>query len=168
MDRIMLLDDEPMILKSLERLLRRQKNWEIESFTEPHEALKRAQTGIYELFISDYMMPEMNGIEFLNEVRQLQPNSQRILLTGRADIEGAVRAINEAKIFRLLFKPWNDVELIDAIEKALEYRYMLQKYKYLTDQIASFESRFEQLVEQYDEHSPMVNTIRELIHQLKK
>ncbi len=168
MDRIMILDDEPMILKSLERLLRREKKWEVETFSEPHEALKRAQTGIYELFISDYMMPEMNGIEFLNEVRQLQPNSQRILLTGRADIDGAVRAINEAKIFRLIFKPWNDVELIDAIEKALEYRYTLQKNKYLMDQIAIFETKFEQLVEQHNEHSSMVNTIRDLIHQLKK
>jgi DNA-binding NtrC family response regulator len=133
MDRILLLDDEPNILRALKRCLR-NPDWEIETFEDPEQACKAAQTRIYDLFISDYKMPGTNGIEFLHQTKEWQPTAQRILLTGQADLNSAVKAVNEAEIFRLLFKPWNDVELIDSIKKALEYRKLLAENKYLAEQ----------------------------------
>jgi DNA-binding NtrC family response regulator len=133
MDRILLLDDETNILRALKRCLR-NSDWEIEVFEDPEQACKAAQSRIYDLFISDYKMPGTNGIEFLQLTKEWQPTAQRILLTGQADLTSAVKAVNEAEIFRLLFKPWNDVELIDSVRKALEYRKLLAENKYLAEQ----------------------------------
>ena len=135
MYRIMIVDDEPNILNSLNRVLKRQEDWEIETYDTVAEALKRAQTTPFELVISDYRMPEMDGVEFLNEIRNLQPEAMRIILSGFTELEALLGAINEAEIFRYICKPWDDHDLIATIGHALAHREVLVENRRLADQV---------------------------------
>lgn len=130
MYRVMLVDDEESILKSLGRLLRSAPCYhegvayalEVEAYTSPLQALERIRAESYALVLSDYRMPELDGAEFLRQVRAVQPEAVRMILSGYADLEGLTRAINEAQISRFIAKPWNDYELVSAIGQALAGR----------------------------------------------
>ena len=102
MYRILIVDDEPNILSSLTRVLGKVDDWEIETYDSAAEALKRAQTTSFELIISDYKMPEMDGVTFLHEIRKVQPEAMRLILSGFTDLEALLGAINEAEIFRYI------------------------------------------------------------------
>ena len=101
-ERILLVDDEPHILSALQRLLRNGlkdaagARYEVESFTDAAPALARARERAFALAISDQRMPGMTGVEFLRELRQVQPDCGRIILSGYADLNALVAAINEA------------------------------------------------------------------------
>lgn len=146
--RIMLVDDEDSILKSLERLLRATPciyNGEvfplqIETFNSAKAALERARHTAFDLFLSDYRMPEMNGVDFLKATIAIQPDAARLILSGYADLNGIISAINEAHIYRFLSKPWNDYELVSAIAQALGYRRLTVENAQLADQ-ARFDNR---------------------------
>jgi len=131
----MIIDDEPYILKSLQRVLRGQVGWEIETYDNPGDAFKRAQTTNFELFVSDYRMPEMDGVEFLTRVKDIQPESMRMILSGFTDLEALLGSINEAEIFRFICKPWEDYELVTAIKQALAHREVLVENRRLADQV---------------------------------
>lgn len=143
LQRIMLIDDEPFILNALNRLLRRHSNWEIEIFDAPENALRRATTSIFDLFLSDYRMPSMDGVAFLKQVKQLQPESIRILLTGHADVNFIMAAINEAEIFRFICKPWNDHELYTNVQQALELRAYREENRRFAELIREQKSELE-------------------------
>jgi DNA-binding NtrC family response regulator len=142
MNRIMLVDDEDGILKALRRLLKATPctyhgvtyKLEIEIFTSPLAALERIRQAAFDLFLVDYRMPEMDGVAFLKAVREIQPNAARIILSGYADLNALVGAINEAKIYRFLSKPWNDYELVSAVAEALAFRELLVEREHLADE----------------------------------
>lgn len=135
MYRIMIVDDEPNILNSLTRVLKKVDDWEIETYESAVEAIKRAQTTTFELVISDYRMPEMDGVDFLNEIRNLQPEAMRIILSGFTELEALLSAINEAEIFRYICKPWDDHDLIVTITHALAHREILVENRRLADRV---------------------------------
>jgi response regulator RpfG family c-di-GMP phosphodiesterase len=80
-----------------------------------------------DLVISDYLMPGMNGIEFLLEMKALHPFATRILLTGYADKENAIKAINEVGLYQYVEKPWNNDDLKITIQNGLERRFLMEK-----------------------------------------
>lgn len=141
MNRILLVDDEASILKSLQRLLRavpcvygkRDFVLDVITSTSPLAALELARNEPFDLFISDFRMPEMDGIEFLKAARQLQPDASRLILSGYADLNALVRAVNEVGIDRFIGKPWNDYELVSAIGQALAHRELLLENRQLAD-----------------------------------
>ena len=135
MYRVMLVDDEQGILNALKRILKRKTDWEVETFLDPHEALRRAQVANFELFLSDFRMPEMDGVEFLSEVKKIQPESVRIILSGYTDLDALLGAINKAEIQRFICKPWEDHDLLVSLEQALEYRDALVENRRLADQV---------------------------------
>lgn len=135
MYKIMLVDDEENILNALKRTLNKYDNWEIEIYNSGAAAVKRAQVSTFDLFISDFRMPEMNGVEFLSQTKKLQPNAVRVILSGYTDLEALMGAINEAEIFRFINKPWDDNELVLTIEQALKYKDMLTENLYLANQV---------------------------------
>lgn len=140
--RVMLVDDEPNILKALRRLLSTTPcaydgatyPLTLEIHESPLEALERARHTAFDLFMADYRMPRMNGVEFLKAVREIQPGAARLVLSGYADLNGLIGAINDAQIYRFLAKPWNDYELVSAIAQALAYRDLLLETQELADQ----------------------------------
>lgn len=141
----MIVDDEENILSSLKRVLGRSKNIEIETFISATDALKRAQIANFELFISDYRMPEMDGIQFLVETKELQPESMRIMLSGHADLDSVLSAVNHAEIYRFICKPWIEYELIATVKQALDYRDIQLENRILADQIRQQQEELERL-----------------------
>ena len=120
MRKILLVDDEQNVLNALCREL--QHCYEIETFDDPAVALEHCRSTQFDLVIADYKMPDLNGIEFLKQFGQLQPDAARIVLSGNADIDTLIRMINETHLYRFLSKPWEASELLSAIEQALNHR----------------------------------------------
>lgn len=116
---LLLVDDEPNILSSLRRLLRPSgyRTLTAESGKAGLEILAQEHV---DLVISDMRMPEMDGARFLEEVRKQWPNVVRLLLTGYADINSTIAAINRGEVYRYIAKPWNDNDLTLVIREALE------------------------------------------------
>jgi two-component system probable response regulator PhcQ len=135
MYKIMAVDDERNVLDGLLRTFRLQNQWQVETFDDPLEALERAKTSRFDLFLSDYKMPAMNGVEFLSEIKSLQPDSMRLILSGQADLDSIIRAINEAGIYRFITKPVQKYELIATITLALQYYETVRENKRLADQV---------------------------------
>jgi len=141
MSRVMIVDDEVDILKSLKRLLRvapcayggQTFTLEVEAYSVPSEALERARHEEFDLFISDFRMPKMDGIEFLKGTKDLQPDAARLILSGYADLNALVRAVNEVGIERFIGKPWNDYDLMAAIGQALSHRQLLLENRQLAN-----------------------------------
>jgi len=118
--KILIVDDEEMTTKTLSMLLGLEGFSNITPFNNPKEALKHLKDNEVDLIISDFIMPQMNGIDFLEEAKKLQSDTSTILLTGYADKENAIRAINEIGIFKYIEKPWDNDNLIINIKNALE------------------------------------------------
>ena len=117
---ILIIDDEQMILDSLTNFFALDTNYEIKAFTSAKVAIEFAKNNNVELVISDFLMPEMDGISFLKEIRLVSPLATRILLTGFADKENAIKAINEVRLFQYIEKPWENADLRIIVENGLE------------------------------------------------
>ena len=130
---IMIVDDEEYILKAMQRILRSCEDFKIECFLSPEEALRRCQIAVFDVILSDYRMPVMNGVDFLSAARILQPESARMILSAHVDAEAIMNAINQAGISRFLVKPWNSEELIEAVYEAARKRKELQENRILSD-----------------------------------
>jgi|GEM_PF-1736570 len=106
---LLVLDDEADIVKTLTRVLRR--DFDIISFTVPADALEYLEHNSADIMLSDMRMPKMDGAEFFAQARKLHPDSIRVLLTGYADVDATVRAINEGGVNSYLTKPWDNNNL---------------------------------------------------------
>lgn len=115
--RILLVDDEERILRSLGMLLR--MHYQVFATSDGHEALAILRREKIHVLISDQRMPVMTGTELLRQAREIAPDTIRILLTGYADADSAVAAVNEGEIFRYINKPWGPKELRDTIAQAV-------------------------------------------------
>ncbi|GAB4345223.1 MAG: hypothetical protein Kow006_02150 [Gammaproteobacteria bacterium] len=134
MQRILLVDDEENVLKALRRLLKTEA-YEVETYVDPTAALTRAREVEFDLVISDYRMPQMDGVVFLKQFRQLQPDTMRLILSAYTDLSALLGAINDAQISRFISKPWNDKELLITISQVLQYRELLLENQRLADQV---------------------------------
>ena len=117
---IVIIDDEEMVLTSLESFLSLETDYHVRTFSSPTEALEFIRSSHVNLVISDYLMPEMDGISLLAEVREAKPDVTRIILTGYADKENAIKAINEVGLFQYVEKPWDNEDLRIIIRNGLE------------------------------------------------
>lgn len=117
---ILIVDDEEMVATALRSFLELETSYRILTFTSPVEALEAARSDPPNVVIADFMMPEMDGITFLRQLREENPQATRILLTGYADKENAIRAINEAGLYYYLEKPWSNEHLKLVIRNGVE------------------------------------------------
>jgi CheY-like chemotaxis protein len=124
---ILCLDDERTILTSLRGQLKRNfgNAYDYEFAESPDEALNLIEELVDEdveilLIVSDWLMPEMKGDEFLIKVHQKFPRIVKVMLTGQADSEAVQRAENEANLFRCLQKPWSEDDLVSTIKQGIE------------------------------------------------
>jgi response regulator RpfG family c-di-GMP phosphodiesterase len=131
--RILLVDDEPLVLAALQRQLR--THFEVNVATESWEAMRLvASEGPYAVVISDLRMPGMDGVALLHGIRNLSPDTVRILLTGYADVEAAIAAVNEGNIFRFLTKPCPTGTLLRALEASVEQHRLIMAERVLLEQ----------------------------------
>ncbi len=125
--RIVLVDDEDMVLTSLNSFLTLETNYKVDTFTSAQKALEFIKSNEIDLVISDYLMPEMDGITFLAKVKALRPEVPRIILTGYADKENAIKAINDVGLFQYIEKPWDNDDLLIILRNGLERQKLMKK-----------------------------------------
>ena len=134
--RMLCVDDESSVLEGLERLLRRE--CEMTAALDGPKALELIQTQpAFEVVISDMRMPGMDGAAFLSQVHKISPDSTRMLLTGYADLDSAISAVNDGQIFRFLTKPCPPAALRQAVTAAAEQYRLVTSEKVLLEQTLS-------------------------------
>ena len=115
-----MVDDEEQILKSFKRRLR--KNFSMDTALSGRQGLDLMdKNGPYAVVVSDYRMPKMDGVEFLRQVREKDPDTLRIMLTGFADLQTAIKAVNQSQVFRFLTKPCPPEVLIESLNQAIRF-----------------------------------------------
>jgi ActR/RegA family two-component response regulator len=121
-ERVLLIDDDELLLDSYQRSLRRQ--FSLDMASGGAEALDKLKSGTqYAVILSDLRMPGMNGLEVLRQARELSPATVRMILTGNADLRTAIEAVNEGNIFRFLEKPCTSEALVTVLTAAInQYR----------------------------------------------
>ncbi|WP_317202940.1 HD domain-containing phosphohydrolase [Janthinobacterium sp.] len=142
---LLCVDDEPNILSSLRRLFR-AKGYRVLTAEGGAAGLAVLETETVDLVISDMRMPEMDGAQFLAQVRQRWPDVIRLLLTGYSDIQSILDAINCGEIYRYITKPWDDNDIALVVRHALERRVLEQE-----------KLRLERLTQQQNEALRMLN-----------
>jgi len=141
--RVLMVDDEASIVNAVRRELNSppalRYHYEVETYTDPVLALARAGEQSFDVVISDYRMPVMDGLELLKELARLQPDCARIVLSGHTDMEALVRMINETHIYRFIPKPWHDYYLKGSVAQALAFRATLLEHQRLAKLIRDSE-----------------------------
>jgi len=148
---ILCVDDEANVLKSLKRLFL-DEDYEIltaESGREGLALLEQHQP--VQVVISDYRMPEMDGVAFFKQVHDRWPETIRIVLSGYADTAAVVAAINEGQVYKFIPKPWNDDELKIAIAKAVERYFLVQANRELNEELRQANDELARIALQLEE-----------------
>ena len=140
---IVLVDDEDMVVTSIKSFLTLETDYEVRGFTDPAQAIEYLKANHADVVVSDYLMPEIDGISFLGKVKEIQPQATRILLTGYADKENAIKAINDVGLYQYIEKPWENDDLKLIIRNGLEKRILLKK---LEDKIAEVNRTHDELM----------------------
>lgn len=141
MANLLIVDDEPNVLNALRRMCMNPAaipaipDPHVATFTSPYDALDFVRHHPVDVVISDYRMPEMDGATFLTMVKKLQPDAARMVLSAFTDLDGIIRAINDAGIFRFVGKPWTDSDLRASIVQVLEHRHLMLENRRLADDI---------------------------------
>ncbi len=142
--RVMLVDDDELVLSTLRTLLQVEGGFQVLEFIDPLRAVEALERLPVDIVVSDYVMPGINGVDVLKQARSLQPEAMRILLTGFADKQNAIRALNEAGIYQYLEKPWDNDQFLLVLQNAL-------REKGLRQQLAEKISTLDRLIIRHDE-----------------
>jgi two-component system probable response regulator PhcQ len=114
--RLLLVDDEPDILDFLERALRRR--YQVTRFSDPVAALAAVKIRAFDVLITDQKMPGVTGLELLEAVAELQPDTVRVLISGFTDVPEITRALSLTRIHNFVLKPIDSEQLVEAIDTA--------------------------------------------------
>jgi len=142
---IVVVDDEDIVLTSIDSFLSLETDYIIKTFLSAGDAYQFCLKEKVDLIISDYLMPEMDGISFLAKIREVKPEVPRIILTGYADKENAIKAINEVGLFQYIEKPWDNDDLLIIIRNGLEKQKLMLRLQEKIDEINSAYSELEKL-----------------------
>lgn len=126
---VLIVDDEEMVITSVRAYLQLETDYEVHGFTAPEEAVKHLENHLIDIAVSDYLMPRMSGIQLLTRARQLQPEASRVLLTGHADKQSAIQAINEVGLYQYIEKPWENAQLLLIIQHGIERARLLRELR---------------------------------------
>ncbi|HEX3027778.1 MAG TPA: HD domain-containing phosphohydrolase [Clostridia bacterium] len=157
MSKILIVDDENMITSTLSTLIKMVMKHSVKTYNDPLQALQSEDLlhKRVDLVITDFMMPGMNGLEFLRNVKEKNPDAVTILLTGYADKENAIKSINEVGLYYYLEKPWDNNDLIKVIKNGLEKKELSdnlkQKYKELEESNSEIRRLYELLKKDYQQ-----------------
>lgn len=143
---ILYVDDEENNLISFKATFRLKYN--ITTAVSADAAMKILETKPVEIIITDQRMPNMTGIEFLEKIIEKYPDPVRILLTGYADMNAVIDAVNKGKIYHYLSKPWSETELDETINKAFEFYKANKTVKEMNSKLAVSNDQLEFLLRQ--------------------
>lgn len=143
-NKIVVVDDDKIVTSSLKTLLKLEGFSDAHYFNNPKEAIEFIKLEKPDLILSDFLMPEMNGFEFLSVAKKLHPDISMILLTGYADKENAIRAINEIGLYKYIEKPWDNDDLIMNIKNGVERSYLLSQLHEKIDELEVANTKLEE------------------------
>ncbi len=119
--KVLFVDDEPNVLLAIKRAFHHIKDIKVDTADSAKEGIEKIKKeGPYAVVVSDLKMPVMDGIQFLTRVKELSPDTVRIMLTGYADIETAIEAINSGNVFRFLTKPSSADTIVQTVQAGIE------------------------------------------------
>jgi len=127
--KILVVDDDKIVTSSLKTLLKIEGFTDVNYFNDPKKAVEFLRNEKPDLILSDFLMPEMNGLEFLSAAKELYPEVSMILLTGYADKENAIKAINDVGLYKYIEKPWDNDDLVMNIRNGIERSYLLSQLR---------------------------------------
>lgn len=130
-ERIAFVDDEEIVLATLSRIFENEP-YEVFTFDTPSKAIMAMEQHPFCVVMSDQMMPEMDGTAFLGEVRERWPDTVRILMTGYAETDTVIKAINQGSVFRFVSKPWEIRELRQIVKDAVHQYRLVNEHRELT------------------------------------
>ena len=135
MYRILLVDDEMHVLAALKRELRAGFGdaLKVETINEPGLAVQRAREVSFDLVISDFRMPGMDGVQFLHALRAIQPHALRFMLSASSEVTTVMSALNDVEVTRFIAKPWASDELVQQVREALERASTMRDQRELAD-----------------------------------
>jgi len=145
---VLIVDDEPNVLNALQRLFAGE-GYRLFMVEIAEEGLKVLEREHIDLIISDQKMPGMNGIEFLEKTVELYPDIIRIIITGHAELDDTIRAVNSGCIYKFIIKPWNNEDLKLTVRRALEQYHLLIKNRDLTVELKKRDKILEDLEKHY-------------------
>jgi DNA-binding NtrC family response regulator len=134
---IVAVDDEEMVVKSLSFFLELETRYEVRAFTSANAALAHIAANDVDIVVSDYLMPEMDGLTLLARVRDLRPEVPRVILTGYADKENAIKAINEVGLYQYIEKPWNNDDLRLVLRNGIEKKKLLERLRQKMNEVTA-------------------------------
>ena len=162
MINVLYIDDEEHNLTSFRAAFRR--TFQVFVTTEPSEAVRILDENPIEVVISDQKMPSLSGVEFFELIMLDHPNPVRMLLTGHADIDAVIDAINKGQIYKYISKPWNEAELKRLVEEASEL-YQLRtaqdmQASDISKRLYSAQDKLESLVNEIESSNVLTNEMK--------
>lgn len=149
---VLLVDDDPEIISLIQDELATPPHgryyYDVESFTEPLKALERAKEKPFDIVITDYQMPVMDGIQFLKAMLLIQPDCARIVLSGESGTTELIRMINEAHVYRFIPKPWHSYFLKGSVAQAIDCNAALIEHKQLAALVHSLDIPTDEIIEE--------------------
>ncbi|MDO6512672.1 EAL domain-containing protein [Neptuniibacter sp. 2_MG-2023] len=117
---LLLVDDEPSILRALKRIFHRA-GYKVTIANGPEEALAILEDHSFPIVLSDYRMPNKTGGELLIEIKEKYPSTLGLILSGYADLQSVIAALNSGAVYKFLEKPWDEAQLLEEIDQAFEH-----------------------------------------------
>jgi DNA-binding NtrC family response regulator len=142
---VVIVDDEDMVITSIRAFLQLETDFDIHGFTDPQEAADYTAGNSVDVVVTDYLMPKLNGIQLLAKVKESQPETSRVLLTGHADKQSAIQAINEVALFQYLEKPWDNSQLLLVVQSGAERARLLRELREKVDALDSANSTLKEV-----------------------
>lgn len=140
--RVMFVDDEPSVLKSLRRLCKLSLDAHCDFVESGAQALQLMAEKPYDVIVADMRMPDMQGDELLAKVAETYPDTVRLVLTGYADKDSIVRAVNQGRVWGFIVKPWENDDLIQSIRQAITHQQLVAEHALLRRSLAFYETSF--------------------------
>ena len=145
---ILVVDDEELFLKYIKNMFSGE-SYTVITASSGKQGLEILKQQSVNMVISEYKIPLMNGLEFLEKVRIIYPDILTIMVTDQPDIKLAIKAINEAGVYKFLLKPWDDIEFKNAIKKTLESLQVIKERDGLIRRVKTHEATLKDLEKRY-------------------
>ncbi|HWS16170.1 MAG TPA: ATPase, T2SS/T4P/T4SS family [Candidatus Methylomirabilis sp.] len=155
---LLFVDDEESVLHALRRIFL-EENYEILTALTAEDALRILEGGTVHLVVTDHRMPGMTGAQFLREVKKQWPETIRIMLTGYADVQSILGAVNEGAVYKFITKPWNDEDLRLSVSLALQQYVLLQENRRLREISKRQQGKIKNYAALFDEHRAVAGNI---------
>lgn len=134
---VVVIDDEQMVVTSIKAFLESNSEFDVHTFIDPEESKRFFESHQVDVAVSDYLMPQTNGLQLLKRLKEIQPESSRVLLASRADAKNAIEAINQVSLFQYIEKPWDEEQLLLVVRSGIERSRLLRDLREKVDELDS-------------------------------